>query len=271
MKKISLVLIVSLLLTYTVFAGVEWTSTTTIKSTDKKANNVIVSVVSAEKGNLKQTFTSVGKKSEVYFDKGYWLYKADTDLIYIVNEKDKTYMALSLDDLLQMAGMFGQLVKFEILDQSVNAETLPGETILGFPCNHIKIISDYTMKVKFLFIKKTMTIHEVKEIWATPAMTGLNEINKIFQKKNFKTGIPDLDAMVQKQIAMQKNLGFPIKTVTQQTQLGKKGKVEVETTTTMEMTDIKEKSFPAAFFEIPAGYKELNTEPEGGKGKFKLF
>lgn len=270
MKKISLLLIVSLFLTCTVFAGIEWTSTITTNSTNKKLNNVIVSVVSAEKGNLKQTFTGVSSKSMVYFKEGYWLYKMDKDVIYIVNEKEKNYMALSLDDLLQMTGMFGQLVKFEIIDQSIKTEALPSETILGYPCNHIKIISDYTMKVKIVFIKKTMTIHEVREIWATPDMPGLNEINKIFIKKNFKTGIPDLDALIQKQIALQKNLGFPLKTINYQTQLGKKGKVEVETTTTMEITDIKTKSIPASFFEIPAGYKEINSPTEGG-GKLKLF
>ncbi len=270
MKKISLLLIVSLLLTCTIFAGVQWTSTITAKSTDKKANNQIISVVSAEKGNLKQAFTSVPSKSMVYIKEGYWLYKVDKYLIYIVNDKEKTYMALSLDDLLQMAGMFGQMVKMEVTDQSVNTEVLPAETVLGFSCNHIRITSDYTMKVKIVFIKKTMTIHEVKEIWATPEMTGLNEINKSFLKKNFKTGIADLDALIQKQIAQQKNLGFPLKTITQQIQKGKKGKVEVESTTTMEVTDIKAASFPASFFEIPAGYKEINTPGEGG-GKFKLF
>ncbi|MCX6584537.1 MAG: DUF4412 domain-containing protein [Candidatus Aminicenantes bacterium] len=270
MKKISLLLIVSLLLTYTVFAGVQWTTTITTKSTDKKATGQIISEVSAEKGNLKQAFTSVPGKSMVYMKEGYWLFKADKELIYIVNDKEKTYMALSLDDLLQMAGMFGQLVKMEITNQSVNAEVLPAETVLGFSCNHIKITSDYTMKVKFLFIKKTMTIHEVKEIWAAPEMTGLTEINKVFLKKNFKTGIADLDTMIQKQMALQKNLGFPLKTITHQTQMGKKGKVDVESTTTMEVTDIKAASFPASFFEIPAGYKEINMPGEGG-GKLKLF
>ncbi|MCU0285777.1 MAG: DUF4412 domain-containing protein [Acidobacteria bacterium] len=272
MKKFSLLLIVSIFLTNIVFAGVEWTTTMTVKSTEKKGNNLIISVVSAEKGNLKQTFTTVDKKNTVFFTEGYWLYKANKDLIYIVNEKEKTYMAMSLDDLLQMAGMFGQLVKFEILNQSVNTEVLPKETVLGFSCNHLNIISDYTIKVKFLFIKKTMTIHEVKELWATPDMTGLNDINKMFQRKNFKTGIAELDAMIQKQIAAQKNLGFPVKSITKQTQLGKKGKVEVETTTTVEITEIKEKSFPDSFFEIPAGYKQITMGEEGGKGgKFKLF
>ena len=220
-------------------------------------------MVSAEKGNLKQAFTSVDNKSTVYFKEGYWLYKADKELIYIVNEKEKTYMALSLDDLLQMAGMFGQLVKMEITNQSVNAEVLPAETILGFPCNHIKITSDYTMKVKFLFIKKTMTIHEVKEIWATPEMTGLNEINKVFLKKNFKTGIAGPGRHDSKtNRACRKTWGFLSKPSPIKPKWAKKEKVEVETTTTMEITDIKAASFPASFFEIPAGYKELNS-PDG--------
>ena len=125
------------------------------------------------------------------------------------------------------------------------------------------------MKMKIAFIKTTMKIHEEKEIWATKNLPALKEINDAFLTKNYKTGIEDLDDMIQKEIAQQKKIGFPIKTIIHTIQKNKKGKVKSETTTIMEVTKIKSKSFPASFFTIPEDYEEL--ENPTAKKKFKLF
>jgi hypothetical protein len=121
------------------------------------------------------------------------------------------------------------------------------------------------MKVKIAFIKKKMIMHEVKEIWATPKMPGYGEINKSFMRKDFKTGIPDLDEFIQKEMEKQKNLGFPLKVVTEQVQKGKKGKVKSKSTTTMEVTKVKTKSFPKGFFEIPGEYDRVEGPGQGKK------
>jgi hypothetical protein len=247
------------------FAGVEWVSTITTKGTSKKVNNEIISSVYAQQGNLKHEFKSVSKENMFYFQDGYMLYKADSDLIYVVNDKNKSYMELSMDALLQLTGMFGQLVKIEISDQSIKTDVLPEETIQGYPCHHVKITSEYNMKVKIAFIKKTMAMHEVKEIWATPQIEGLEEINKSFLKKDLKTGIPGLDELIQKEIEQQKNLGFPLKMITTSMEKDKKGKVRSETFTTMEVTKIQTRTFPPSFFEIPADYKRSESPTEGKK------
>jgi hypothetical protein len=247
------------------FAGVEWVSTITTHGKGKRANNEIISYVYAQKGNLKQEFKGVSNENMFYFQDGYWLYKADDDTIYIVNDRNKSYMEMSLDGLLQMLGMFGQLVKIEITDHTIDTEVLPGETIAGYSCNHIKITTDYTMKIKIAFIKKKMIIHEVKEIWASPDMPGLAEINKMFMKKDIKTGIPDLDELIQKEMEQQKKLGFPLKVITQQVQKNKKGKVKGKNTSTMEVSKITSKTFPESFFEIPGEYDRIDSPAEGKK------
>ncbi|MCP5103413.1 MAG: DUF4412 domain-containing protein, partial [bacterium] len=186
MKKSFLIILVTVCFALYSFAGVEWISNITTHGKGKRANNEIISYVYAEEGNLKQTFEGVSNENPFYFQDGYWLFKAGSDMIYVVNDRKKTYMEMSLDGLLQMLGMFGQLVKIEITDHTIDTEVLPKETISGYSCNHIKITSDYRMKIKIAFIKKKMIVHEVKEIWATPEMPGLNEINKYFLNKDIK-------------------------------------------------------------------------------------
>ena len=96
-------------------------------------------------------------------------------------------------------------------------------------------------------------------------MPGFNEINKLFKKKDIKTGIPDLDQFIQKEIEQKKKLGFPLKVVTIQIQKNKKGKVKSKNSTTVEVSKIKIKTFPQGFFEIPGEYDRIKSPMEGKK------
>jgi len=267
-KKLLVLLTVFTMLGIFSFAGVQWT--TSIKTTSakgKKANNDIVAQTFAQEGNVKQVFKGVTNEDMFHFQDGYWLYKSGEDNIYIVNDKKYNYMVISMDGLLQMTGMLGSLVKIEILDHTINTEILPEETIMGYPCNHLKITTDYTMKIKIAIIKKTMKIHEEKEVWGSTKIPGLKEINVGFLNKEFKTGITDLDEMIQKQMKQQKEIGFPLKMITHSRQMNKKNKIKAESTTTMTISNIENKDFPATLFEIPANYDRV----EGPWEKNKLF
>jgi hypothetical protein len=200
---------------------------------------------------------------------GYWLFKSSEENIYIVNEKEKTYTELSLDSLMQLTGFIGQLVKIEILDHTIDSEKLGSENIAGYNCNHLKLTTDYTMKMKIAFIKKTVKVHEVKEIWAVPNLKDFSELNKAFLKKDFKTGISDLDELIKEQMEKQGQIGFPLKTITHNVQSSTKGKVMSDTTTTMEVTGIKFTNFPKSFFEIPEGYQKMETKEDKKLGIFK--
>lgn len=266
-KKTLLIMIIILLFTVFSIAGVEWTTSIKNIGKGKKANNEIDAQTYAQGGNVKQEFIGVVNEDMFHSQDGYWLYKANEDNIYIVNDKKYNYMVIPMDGLLQMTGMLGQLVKIEILDHTIDAEVLPAETLLGYPCNHLKITTDYTMKIKIAFIKKTMKFHEEKEIWGTTKIPGLNEINPGFLKKDFKTGIPDLDEMIQKQLEKQEKIGFPLKVISHTQQKNKKGKVKSENTSTMTVTKINSKDFPDSFFEIPANYDRV----EGPWEKKSIF
>ncbi len=267
MKKIFVLSIMIMFFTAFTFAGLEWTTSIKATGKGKKANNEIDTQTYAQGGNVKQVFSGVSNENMFQFQDGYWLYKSDENNIYIVNDKKYNYMVIPMDGLLQMTGMLGQLVKIQILDHNIDTEVLPGETLLGYPCNHLKVTTDYTMKIKIAFIKKTMKFHEEKEIWGTTKISGLNEINPGFLKKDFKTGIPDLDEMILKQMEQQKKIGFPLKVITRTTQMNKKGKVKGKTTSTITVTKISSKNFPKSFFEIPANYDHARGPWE----KKKLF
>jgi len=251
------------------FAGIEWSMKTTTEGRKKGDSQVFTAHVFAQAGDLKQVFEDVSNADDFHMKNGYWLFKNNEENIYVVNEQEKSYMEISLDSLQQLTGFIGQLVKIRILDHTIDSEKLGSETIAGYNCNHLKLTTDYTMKMKIAFIKKTIKVHEVMEIWAVPNLKGFNELNKSFLKKDFKTGIPDLDALIKKQMEKQGKIGFPLKTITHNVQSSKKGKVKSDTTTTMEVTGIKFKKFPKSFFEIPEGYQKMETTEKKKLGIFK--
>ncbi len=276
MKKILCVTLLILFMAVSTFAGVEWVSKITT-SAEKGKDSEMTSHVYAQGGDVKQVFKNVAKdKRNVYIEDGYWLYKGKENMMYLVNDKEKTVTPLSLDALLQMTAVVGELVKIQIYDHQVNTETLNPEEVMGHLCNHVRITSDYTMKMKIAFIKKTFQVHEVKEIWASSNVKYLNEISQSFLNKDFKTGFEELDKMIEKEMAQMKKMGFPLKTVTHNIQKGKKGKVLSDTITAMEVLEINSKSFPASFFEIPKDYQMADSqmasdegEESGGKKKKK--
>jgi hypothetical protein len=233
------------------FAGIEWTATITSTGKGKEANKVITTHAYAQAGNLKQVFEGVSDDDMYYLKNGYWLYKSGEDNIYIVNEKEEKYTIISMDQLLQITGAVGQIAQIEIVDHSINVEELARAELLGYPCNHFKVTTNYTMRIKIAFIKKAMKVLEVKEIWSTPEMQEIDQINSSFQSKQFRTGIPDLDKMIQKEIEHQQSIGFPLKVITNTIQMNKKGKKTNESSTLMTVNEILFTTFPEGFFEIP--------------------
>ena len=106
------VVFIFVLVSFTVhsYAGVEWITSIRTTGKEKKDNNEIVAHIYAQGGNVKQVFEGVSNENLFYFQDGYWLYKANEDNIYIVNDKKHNYMVIPMDGLLQMTGMLGQLV-----------------------------------------------------------------------------------------------------------------------------------------------------------------
>ena len=254
MKKIILIMLVLIAFTVTSFAGIEWTSKSTTTAKKKRDRNEIFMKIAAQDGIVRQNFINVKRKKGMMKEGTYWLFNSKDNMIYVVNPDDKAVTPMSLDYMLNMTQMVTKLVKINITDYKASSKFLGTEKIDGYNCKHIKLTTDYTMKMKITFIKKTFIIHEEKEIWGSNSVKGLNNLNKMFLSKDFKTGFKDLDIMIKKQMAQNKGIGFPLKTITRTIHKNKKGKVKSDSTTTTIIENIVSKKFPKSYFEIPKGY-----------------
>ena len=254
MKKL-IILAILFMFSLSLYSGIQWTSKITTTGKKKRDQNQIISTVSAQEGIVRQDFIEVKRKQGMYKKNSYWIYNSKDNMIYIVDPKKKTVTPMSMDYLLNMAHMANKLVKIRIEDYSAKSKKLPSEKVMGYACNHVKLITEYKMKMKITIIKKSFHIYEEKEIWGSRNVKGLNNLNKMFLNKNFKTGFEDLDELIRKQMAQHKNIGFPLKTIVKQIYKNKKGKVKSETVTTTVVEDIKIKKFPKSHFEVPADYK----------------
>jgi len=264
-KKVKLTLIVFLLSIGFVFAGAEWTLKTVTTSTKKHGpNSTIIAKVFTDGVNIRQQFVEIksknSKESPYEGEDVYWLYRGKEDVIYVVNTKDKTYTAVSLDTMLQMTRAIGKIVKFEIKDYNIKKTILPDEVVNGFKCKHVKLYITYKMKMKIAFIKKTVNVEEEKELWGSKDFKYFKNMESAFIKKNFKTGFEELDDAIQQEVNITKDLGFPIKTIEVSIDRDKKGKIKGKTITTTELLNVKVKNFSKSFFEIPKDYQLMERE-----------
>ena len=256
MKKAIFIVLLVFVFAVTAFAGVEWRTRTVTQAEAKGQSNTIVMQVFAQSGNVKQVFESVAYKNEMFQEGSYWLFKAADNSLYIVNPAEKTYSRLPLNAMMQMTGVVGKLVKIKIKNPVINVEKLGTETVLGYPCLHSKMLMEYDMEVKIAIIKSKSHEKIEKEVWSTPKFKAMNEMAEAYRFRDFKTGMEDLDNLIEQQMKAETGLGFPLKMITVTTSINKKGNAKEKSRQTMEVLSMNNKNLPASFFEIPAGYEE---------------
>jgi len=261
--KRSFIVILLVIFTMTAFAGIEWRTKTVTEAQAKGQSNTIVMQVFASGGNVKQVFESVADENEMFQKGSYWLFKAEDSVLYMVNPAEKTYSRLPLNAIFQMTGVAGKLIKIKIKNPQASIEKLANETILGYPCLHRKILSEYDMEVKIAFIKSKSHERSEKEVWSSTQIKGITEVGEAFRKRDFKTGFEDLDALIAEQMKAEAEAGFPLKMITVTTAIDKKGIAKEKMRQTMEVLSIGSKNFSASFFQIPAGYEEKQMGPGG--------
>ena len=256
MKKSVFIVLFIVVFAMSSFAGVEWRTQTVTEAKAKGQSNTIVMQVFASDGNVKQVFESVADENEMFQKGSYWLFKAKDSTLYLVNPAEKTFSRLPLNALMQMTGVVGKLVKIKISNPVVNNEKLGTETVLGYPCLHSKQLMEYDMEVKIAIIKSKSHERVEKEIWSTTKFRGMAEMAEAFRFRDFKTGMEDLDKLIEAQVKADAGIGFPLKMITVNTSVDKKGREKVTSRQTMEVLSLGNKNLPASFFDIPAGYEE---------------
>ncbi|MBN2347118.1 MAG: DUF4412 domain-containing protein [Candidatus Aminicenantes bacterium] len=256
MKKALMIGLFVVVFAVSAYAGVEWKARTVTQAQAKGQSNTVVMLVSAQGGNVRQLFESVAYENEMFRKGSYWLFKAADETLYLVNPEEKTYSRLPLNAIMQMAGVVGKLVKVKIKNPVVNMEKLGTETLLGYPCQHSRMLMEYDMEVKVAIIKSKSHEKIEKEVWATPRLKAMEEMAEAFRFRDFKTGMEDLDTLIEEQVKAEAGLGFPLKMVTVSTSVDKKGRAKEKSRQIMEVLSLGKKSYPASFFEIPGGYTE---------------
>jgi len=254
--KRTFIVILLVIFAMTAFAGVEWRTKTVTEAQAKGQSNTIVMQVYASGGNVKQVFESVADENEMFQKGSYWLFKAKDSVLYMVNPAEKTYSQLPMNAIFQMTGVAGKLIKIKIKNPVINNEKLGTATVLGYSCLHSKQLMEYDMEVKVVFIKNKSHVKIEKEIWSTSKIKAMAEMAESFRFRDFKTGMEDLDNMIEEQMKADAELGFPLKMITVNTSIDKKGNEKETSRQTMEVLSVGNKTFPASFFEIPAGYEE---------------
>ena len=256
MKKSIFIVLLVFVFAVAAFAGVEWRAKMVTAAQAKGKSNTIVMQVFASNGNVKQVFESVADENEMFQKGSYWLFKAKDDSFYLVNPVEKTYTQLPMNAIFQMAGVAGKLIKIKIKNPVISNEKLGTETVMGYPCLHSKQLMEYDMEVKVVFIKNKSHVKIEKEIWSTAKIKAMAEMAESFRFRDFKTGMEDLDNLIEEQMKADAELGFPLKMITVNTSIDKKGNAKEASRQTMEVLSVGSKNLPASFFEIPASYKE---------------
>ncbi len=256
MKKTLFFLMICVLLAGYVQAGIEWKVKSVTQGQSKKDYLEMEMHMFAQDGNVRQEFVSVNQKNQFYGPGVYWLYLAKENKLYLVNEQEKSYSEIPFDYLFKIGESLGKLIQVTVENPEVKLEKLGSETILNYPCNHYKLSTVYDIEVKVAIIKTRSRDYVEREIWATPAIK-LAEMGDPFRGRDFKTGFPDVDQLVEKQMKAEGEMGFPLKIISTTVSEDKKGRRKEKSRTEQEVTLVQIRQIPAEMFSIPAGFSPV--------------
>lgn len=235
------------------FSGKSWTEGS------KKENPILGTVFLKSPSYFRIEFKESG--NPLISDESVIISK-DLKTIYLLNTKDKTYSELNFEELMQSFGsMAGSLLNLEVENPKVEVKNgTENKTILGYPCKHIIMETSYDMKMKVLFMKSKQRVHYISEYWVAPTFPLL--LRDWYQERSFKTGIADLDKLIEMETSEIKGMVLKVKRITEtKNEKGEITKVYDES----EITKIEEKDFPLNYFEIPKDYKKIEFFPKDEK------
>lgn len=183
----------------------------------------------------------------------------DLKSIFLLNTKDKTYTELDIEKLIHITGSF---LNLEIENPKVEVKRgSEDKNILGFPCKHIIIETSYDMKMKVLFIKSNQKVHYISQYWITEKFPII--LKDYYQEKSFKTGILELDKIIEQETSQVKGMVLKLKKTTETKTEKDKITTSYEET---EITKIEERDLPLDYFAVPKDYKKIELFPQDEKG-----
>ncbi|TAN38617.1 MAG: DUF4412 domain-containing protein [Verrucomicrobia bacterium] len=183
--------------------------------------------------------------------------------VYMVNPTEKTYSTWNMEAMLGLAGNMMSMMNMKVKDQQIEKLVEEkGERMLGQPTTHYKFHTSYTVEMNFMGMQHSTPTSLDEEIWTTAALTDAAAAF-VPLRNSMKTGNAELDKLIADQKSRMK--GFPLKMITTHHTTDPRGQAR-ETTTTMEVTNLKQISPSASEFKLPSGYQAQETPVMPGLG-----
>jgi hypothetical protein len=262
----TLALLVTLMVPGLATAGHYYESTSTMGGQGKRGSDQQVVKAWVEGDSARVEFHS-GDKKGMFADGNYLVTTDGGENVYMVMPKDETYGSFSLDEMMATLGSamnmlenMGGMVKMEFTD--VSSEKLseePGPSIHGHSTTHSRFKSGYTMNMAMMGMKQSNKVEMIQDIWSTTALDAPGFGLWLRPDRGMKTGNEGLDGLMNQEFS--KIQGFPLKMVMESKTTNKKGKTQTSTTTS-EVTVLREESIAGDKFEWPSHYTETEIIPD---------
>jgi len=264
----------------TAFAGYRYQAKTTSWEEGKRKQHVTMVDAWVEGTKARIVFREVGAAAPGVQEGSYLITTNGGQTLYLVNDKDKTYMEWDLNALLGVAGSLmqsGGMINMTFTDPEVEMlEKSNGGKVLGMATTRHKMRTAYGMDMKVLGMKRAYDIETVQEVWTTKEAQDM-ALGVWLRKNPPSSGNEELDKILNAEVGKIEGLPLKSKAVSTMTQYNRK-RTKVRgttvTNTVMEVVDWREESIPAKTFKIPPDYKQVEMfggEESGNpfKGLFK--
>jgi len=211
-----------------------------------------------------------GSKFRLNVDKGDGMVFPDSSFVIstnggrtlaVVDPSAKTYYELQLDQLANGIGammqQMGDKVKFATANPKVDVRDLgPGEKIEGYATKKKSVDTSYDMNIEAMGQKMTITMSMATESWVTDQLS--TEWASFLQTGELRTGMPDIDKLIAAQA--KGTTGFPLKQISK-VHVEQNG-MDMNMTTTTNVTSIVKKTIADSEFVIPAGFTKVDSPIE---------
>lgn len=246
-------LAIALLITVPVFAGIayDFSMTTTGEGQSQK----MAGVAKVEGSKMRM---EIQDGDEAVFESGSVILSRDGGAtMTVLDPSDKTYFELSVDQifnqLTSMMQSMGSNFEMSIKNQKVDVEKLgAGDKIAGHATTRYRIDAKYDIVMSMMGMNMTMSVDSSTLMWATPDIA--KDAATIFQSKGLKTGMKDLDALIEKYA--DEVDGFPLRTEADSTMLMMGRTIKSKTVT--EVSNVREAKIPNSEFDVPGDFRKVD-------------
>lgn len=225
----------------------------------------VASTTEGGAGDLVGTVKVEGSKFRMEMSEGDGMMFQDNSIVLsedggktmmVLDPKKKEYYRLSLEDTFNamnaLLQSMGGMMEMSIDDSNVAVQSLgPGEAIEGYATQKYKVDTSYTLTMKMMGMNMSQQVKSETTTWST---TDLDQSASFVQMRSFRTGLEELDELIEKHAAAVK--GFPLKAVTK-TEMTARGTTN-RSTSTMTVSNLQEANIPDSEFAVPSGYREVD-------------